>query len=375
MKWINKVTTFVAGILATASAFAVDHWQLNLTQGVTPVSQAVYKLHMTIFIICCLIGLVVFGVMFYAVFMHRKSRGAKAATFHHNTVLEIVWTVIPFIILIGMAIPATKTLVDMNDFADSDMTVKIMGYQWKWQYEYLDEGIRFFSNLATSQDEIHQKKAKGKWYLLEVDNPLVLPIKKRIRFLTTSNDVIHSWWVPAFGVKRDAMPGFINEAWAYIEKPGIYRGQCAELCGINHAYMPIVVKAVPQEEYDEWVKKERKRIEEENEAASSAWTQEKLMKFGKASYEKYCAACHKVDGTGQPPVFPALKGSAIATGKPVSKHLDLVLHGKPGTAMQAFGGQLTDSELAAIITYERNAFGNNTGDLVQPKDIKAAKKK
>ena len=377
MNLLKKFWGFLIGMgaMAQAAFAAPSHWGMNMTQGVTPLSHMVYKLHMTIFFVCCCIGVVVFSVMIYAIVKHRKSVGHKAATFHHNTMFEIVWPVIPFLILISMAWPATKVLIKMNDFSDSDMTVKVVGYQWKWQYEYLDEGIKFFSNLGTSWDQVNNKKAKKKHYLLEVDNQLVLPIKKRIRFLTTSNDVIHSWWVPDLGFKRDAMPGFINEAWAYIEKPGIYRGQCAELCGVNHAYMPIVVRAVPQAEYDQWVAKQRKKIQDEKEAASSAWTKDKLMKFGKAAYDKYCAACHKVDGTGQPPVFPPMKGSSIAVGKPISRHIDIILHGRSGTAMQAFAGQLTDSEIAAIVTYERNAFGNNTGDVVQPSDVKARRKK
>ena len=373
---MTKLSLALFAVIASVSALArPSDWGLNMPKGVTPISHMVYNLHMTVFFICCVIGVVVFSIMIYSIVMHRKSLGHQAAHFHENILLEIVWTVIPFLILIAMAYPATKVLIKMNDFSDSDMTVKIVGYQWKWQYEYLDEGIQFFSNLATAWDEINNLKPKQKWYLLDVDHPLVLPIKKRIRFLMTANDVIHSWWVPALGFKRDAVPGFINEAWAYIEKPGIYRGQCAELCGVNHAYMPIVVKAMPQAEYDAWVKSQREAALAAEEAASSAWTKAKLMNFGKAAYNKYCAACHKVDGSGQPPIFPAMKGSSIAVGKPISRHIDIILNGRPGTAMQAFAGQLNDSEIAAIATYERNAWGNNTTDLVQPSQVKAQRNK
>lgn len=376
MNWLKKIGCLLFGLGAAMTSIAApNHWKMNMPEGVTPISHMVYHLHMTIFLICCAIGVVVFGVLIYAIVKHRKSVGHKAATFHENATLEVIWTIIPFLILISMAWPATKVLIEMNDFEDSDMTVKVVGYQWKWQYEYLDEGIKFFSNLGTSWDQINNEKAKQRNYLLEVDNELVLPVNKRVRLLTTANDVIHSWWVPDLGFKRDALPGFINEAWVKIEKPGIYRGQCAELCGVNHAYMPIVVRAVPQAEYDSWVKKQQQKIAAEKEAASSAWTKDKLMSFGKAAYDKYCAACHKVDGSGQPPVFPAMKGSSIAVGKPISRHIDIVLNGRPGTAMQAFAGQLTDSEIAAIVTYERNAWGNNTGDVVQPSDVKAERKK
>lgn len=230
---------------------------INMTPGVTPMSRSIYDLHMTVFWICVAIGVVVFGVMIYSIIRHRKSAGYQAAKFHEHTWLEITWAIIPFIILVIMAVPATKTLIQMNDDSDSTVTIKITGYQWKWNYEYLDQGIKFFSNLSTSQDELNNLVPKNKWYLLEVDHPLVVPIDEKIRFLVTSNDVVHSWWVPALGVKRDALPGFINEAWTKIEKPGIYRGQCAELCGTNHGFMPIVVVAVTQPEFAAWVKQQQ----------------------------------------------------------------------------------------------------------------------
>lgn len=347
-------------------------WNFNMSRGVTPISADVYSLHMTVFWICVAIGVVVFGVLIYSLIYHRKSRGVTAAQFHEHTTVEIIWGVIPFLILLVMAVPATKILMKMNDESDSELTIKITGFQWKWKYEYLDQGISYFSNLATPQDQLNNKALKGKWYLLEVDKPLIVPIHKKIRFLFTANDVIHSWWVPELGIKRDALPGFINEAWARIEKVGTYRGQCAELCGTNHGFMPIVVQAVTEDDFKNWVNQQASQ----NAAAAATpqkMTKEELMAKGEKIYNTTCAVCHKVDGAGSPPVFPAMKGSKIATG-PTKDHIHIVLNGKPGTAMQAFGTQLSDSDIAAVITYERNAFGNNVGDLVQPSDVTAAHK-
>ncbi len=247
----SALISLPAILWVSSAAFA--EWGLNMPRGVTPVSNQVYELHMLILWICVAIGIVVFGAMGYSIYYHRKSKGAVAAHFHESTALEILWTVIPVIILVTMAIPATKTLIAMEDTAAPDLTIKVTGYQWKWQYEYLDEGINFFSTLSTPRDQIYSAAAKNKNYLLEVDNPLVVPINKKIRILTTASDVIHSWWVPDLGWKRDAIPGFINDNWTRIEKEGIYRGQCAELCGRDHGFMPIVVKAVSEEEYRKWV--------------------------------------------------------------------------------------------------------------------------
>lgn len=353
-------------------------WDMNMMKGVTPISHQVFDLHMFAIWVCVGIGVVVYSVMVYSIIMHRKSRGVKAANFHGNTALEIIWSIIPLILLVILAIPATRVLEKMEDTKNADLTIKITGYQWKWQYEYLDQGIRFFSNLSTPIDQIYDDKPKNKWYLLEVDNPVVVPIHRKIRFLVTSNDVIHAWWVPDLGVKRDAIPGFIHESWAKIDKPGIYRGQCAELCGVNHGFMPIVVKAVTDEEFKVWVAQQKAGvngtlpISEKTVKASEkpeGKTLAVLMKEGKVQYGKYCAVCHKQDGTGMPPVFPALRGSSVAVGKSIDRHISLVLTGVPGTAMQAFADQLTDDELAAIVTYERNAWGNNTGDAVQATDV------
>jgi cytochrome c oxidase subunit 2 len=346
--------------------------QINMAKGVTPVSHAIYDLHMTVFWICVAIAVVVFGVMIYALVRHRKSVGHEAAKFHEHTWLEIIWAVIPLIILVIIAIPATKTLINMDDSSDATLTIKITGYQWKWKYEYLDQNISFMSNLATAQDEMQNLTPKNKWYLLEVDHPLVLPVDEKIRFLITSNDVIHSWWVPALGVKKDAIPGFIHETWARIHKPGIYRGQCAELCGTNHGFMPIVVEAVTQPQFNAWVVQQIKNPAQAGASTQQPPTQSNVMLAGKLAYEKNCSVCHKDNGLGMPPAFPALKGSKIATGD-VTKHIAIVLNGKPGTAMQPFGKILNDQDIADIITYERNAWGNNTGDIIKPAQIKAAR--
>ncbi|HHF7347658.1 TPA: cytochrome c oxidase subunit II [Legionella feeleii] len=372
---VSKVLAALTGLVISQSAMAAaDKWQLNMYKGVTPLSKDMYDLHMIAMVICAIIGIVVFGVMIYSLIHHRKSKGYTPATFHDNTRLEIVWSIIPFLILVGLAIPATKVLMRMDDTAESDVTIKVVGYQWKWQYQYLDQGISYFSNLSTPYEQIQNKQKKGQWYLLEVDKPLVLPVNKKIRFLVTSNDVIHSWWVPEIGIKRDAMPGFMHEAWARIEKPGVYRGQCAELCGINHGFMPIVVKAVSDEEFNKWVA-EQVKVKDEYDASVAQPTEQpkmtraELMSMGKQKYDLICAACHKADGKGLPPMYPALKGSSVAVGKPISRHIELVLHGIPGSAMQAYKDQLSDAEIAAIVTYERNAWENNTNDEVQPADV------
>lgn len=353
---------------------AADTWQMNMYKGVTPLSHDMYDLHMVAMAICGVIGIVVFGIMFYALIHHRKSKGHVPATFHVNTRLEIIWTIIPFLILIGLAIPATKVLIHQEDSSDSDVTIKVVGHQWKWQYQYLDQGISFFSNLSTPYSQIQNQEPKGQWYLLEVDRPLVVPINKKIRFIVTSNDVVHSWWVPELGVKRDAIPGFMHEAWARIEKPGVYRGQCAELCGINHGFMPIVVDAVSEEDFEKWVDKQTK-VEDKyattmnQPAAQKIMTRAELMTLGKDKYELICSACHQANGKGIPPLYPALKNSSVSIGKPISRHIALILNGVPGSAMQPYRNQLTDTEIAAITTYERNAWGNNTDDLIQPADV------
>jgi len=346
----------------------VERWGVNMTPGVTPVSQDIYGLHMNIFWWCVAIGVVVFGVMFYTMIVHRKSRGAEAANFHESTTLEIVWTVVPFAILILMAIPATNSLIKIYDTKEAELDIMITGYQWKWKYEYLGQDVSFFSNLSTPQDQIFNRAPKGPNYLLEVDEPVVIPTGKKVRFLITAADVIHAWWVPELAVKKDAIPGFVNESWTYVEEPGIYRGQCAELCGKDHGFMPIVVKALPPEEYEGWLSEKREAAAKLKALTETTFSFEELYSQGEAVYNKACAACHQADGKGVPGVFPAIAGSAVATGS-MDKHLDVGINGVPGTAMQAFGEQLSEVDMAAVITYQRNAFGNNMGDSVQPIDV------
>lgn len=350
--------------------------EYNMTQGVTEISGKVYELHMLIFYICCAIAFVVFGVMFYSILRHRKSKGAVAAHFHESTKVEIIWTIIPIIILIAMAIPATKTLIAMEDTSQSDITIKITGSQWKWHYSYFGEDVEYFSLLATSDKEIEGIEAKGAHYLLEVDKPLVLPINRKVRFLMTSDDVIHSWWVPAFAVKKDTIPGFINEAWTKIDEPGVYRGQCAELCGRAHGFMPIVVQAMEEDDFDAWLADQKALAIAEAQAAKEALdaslSLEELNTIGEQVYVSRCAVCHQANGEGIPGAFPAIKGSPVALGN-LSDHIDVIVYGRSGTAMQAFDNQLTEKEIAAVITYQRNAWGNDTGDVIQASDINAYK--
>ena len=357
--------------LLLSAIYAADvsaEYGLNMPRGVTDISHSVYDLHMLIFWICVAIGVAVFGVMFYSIFKHRKSKGAVAAQFHESTTVEVIWTIIPVLILVGMCIPATKTLIEMYDTSDSDVDIKITGYQWKWRYEYLGTDIDFFSNMSTPKEEIYNAKEKNEHYLLEVDNELVVPINKKIRFLITANDVIHSWWVPDFAVKKDAIPGFINESWTRINEPGIYRGQCTELCGKDHGFMPVVVRAVEQAEYDAWLLEKEAEAKAAAELAKLTFTLEEQMQRGEEVYNLNCAACHQANGAGIPPAFPALKGSDIAIND-IQKHIEVVVNGVPGSAMQAYGDQLSDVDMAAVITYERNAWGNDTGDNVSAKDI------
>ncbi len=368
---LTRAALFAGGWLGLAGP-ALAEWGLNMPRGVTPISRDVYDLHMLIFWICVAIGVVVFGAMFISMVRHRKSRGAVASQFHESTAVEIVWTIIPFLILIGMAIPATRTLIAMEDTRNADLAIKVTGFQWKWKYDYIDENFGFFSTLTTPREQIENKAAKGEHYLLEVDNPVVVPINKKVRFLITANDVLHAWWVPDLGTKKDAIPGFINEMWASIDTPGTYRGQCAELCGKDHGFMPIVVEAKTEADYQLWVAEQKATKAAEAEDPNKVWTLAESMTKGEQVYSANCAACHQANGEGVPGAFPALKGGQIATG-PIPGHIDIVVNGKPGTAMQAFGAQLNDSELAAVVTYERNAWGNNRGDIIQPPQIKSAR--
>ncbi|ADN74399.1 cytochrome c oxidase, subunit II [Ferrimonas balearica DSM 9799] len=368
-----KLLGGLATLVAMPSMADPSLW--NMTPGVTEISQQVYGLHMTIFYICCAIAAVVFGVMIWALIRHRKSKGAVPAHFHESTKVEILWTVIPFLILIGMAVPATSTLIAMEDPSDADLTIQVTGSQWKWHYKYFNHEVEFYSLLSTPADQIANAEAKGENYLLEVDKPLVIPANRKVRFLLTSDDVIHSWWVPAFAVKKDANPGFINEAWTKVDEPGTYRGQCAELCGKDHGFMPVVVEVLPEAEFDQWLAEQEQAsaaaAQAEQDSLAQTLTLEESMALGEQVYNGRCAACHQPNGMGLQGVFPAISGSPVATG-PVDAHVDIVVHGKPGTAMQAFASQLTLKELAAVVTFQRNAWDNQTGDVVQTAEVAKA---
>jgi cytochrome c oxidase subunit 2 len=373
---IKKLFSLIITALLLSPGITLADYKLNMTEGVTSISRDAHDLHMLVLWIVTIVGVAVFGVIIYSLIYHRKSKGAVAAQFHESTTIEVIWTIIPLVILVLIAIPATKTLLEIEDTSNPDVTIKVTGWQWKWQYEYLDEGISFFSNLDDKSNEARQRNSgidvkTVEHYLLNVDKPIVVPVGKKVRFLTTANDVIHSWWVPALGMKRDAIPGYINEFWARIEEPGVYRGQCAELCGKDHGFMPIVVKAVSDSEYQNWVKEQKLAMAEAAAGSDKTWTKDDLMKRGEQVYNASCAACHQPTGTGIPGVFPGLVNSKITTG-PAADHINIVVNGKAGTAMQAFGQQLNDADLAAVITYERNSWGN-TASVVQPADVKAAR--
>ena len=355
-------------------------WALNMREGATPISQEIYNLHMVTLWVVTIIGILVFGVMFWSIFHHRKSKGVKAAKFSHSTTVEIIWTIIPTVIIISLAIPATKLLIKMDDTSEAAITIKATGSQWKWKYDYLDgvgEGLTFYSNLDKDSKEVSQRDSgldpmESENYLLDVDEPIVLPVNTKIRVLTTAQDVIHAWWVPDLGWKRDAIPGFINDNWAVIEKPGTYRGQCAEICGAGHGYMPIVVKAVSMDEYTEWVEDKKLAIAAAKNTSDIVLNMEELMTKGEAGYKAQCLVCHQANGEGIKGAFPALVKSPISTGKERRlEHIHQIIYGK--NLMPALG-HLSDVDIAAITTYERNAWGNNTGDIVQAKEVAEARK-
>lgn len=374
---MKRANELIVG-LAVMAALVVIVWALyavgdNMPRGVTTFSQDVYELHMTILGIVTVIGILVFSAMFTSIILHRKSRGAEAARFSHSTQAEITWTVIPILILVAMAVPATRVLIDMETTAGADLDIKVTGYQWLWEYEYLDSGVSFFSALDRESNAVRQVGSGTdprtvENYLLEVDNRLVVPTGTRIRFLLTAADVIHSWWVPALGWKRDAIPGRVNEAWTRIDEPGVYRGQCAELCGKDHGFMPIVVEAVPPEEFEAWIAERSDADSEQAAEAEREWSRDELMARGEDIYNAQCATCHQTDGTGLKPAFPALAGSDVTTGN-IRAHLDLVLRGREGTAMAGFSSRLSPQDIAATVTYTRNAWGNDTGDIVQPATV------
>jgi cytochrome c oxidase subunit 2 len=360
-------------LLLPLSALAEYSFPLNLQTPVTSVAREIYNLSTVINWICGVLFLLVFVPMIWALWHHRKSRGHAPHSFHEHPRLEALWTIVPFLILIGIAIPTTAVVVDMKDTSKPDMTIKVTGRQWKWEYEYLGQDVKFLSSLATSRDQINNKAPKSEHYLLEVDRPLVIPTGQKIRLVFTSADVIHAWWVPALGVKQDTIPGFIRDAWVRVDVPGTYRGQCAELCGVDHGYMPVVVEALPPEKFAAWMGEQKVKMAEAKAAAGKEYALAELVALGEKVYLANCASCHQANGQGLPPAFPGLNGSKITTGS-IEGHLNIVFHGKKGTAMPAFGPQLSDLDIAAVVTYERNTWNNKTGNAVQPRDVVALRK-
>jgi cytochrome c oxidase subunit 2 len=368
---VRRIAQLAALAAAALPAVALAAWEYNFQTAVTPVARNIEQLHEFILWICFAIFVGVFGVMFYSLIKHRKSVGHQAAQFHENTVVEIVWTVIPFLILLFMAFPATRTILAAHDTSAPDMTVKVTGYQWKWNYDYLQDGISFYSNLATPLAQIENRAPKGPNYLLEVDNPLVVPVDSKVRLLITASDVIHAWWVPAFGVKQDAIPGFVRDTWFRAEKVGVYRGQCAELCGKEHAYMPIVVEVKSKDDYAKWAAAQKTKLAAPAAGSGEPMSVAALMAHGAQVYNANCAACHQANGKGVAGSFPPLDASKVVTG-PKADPIAIVLNGKPGTAMPPWK-QLSDADIAAVVTYARNSWSNKTGDAVQPAEIRAAR--
>jgi cytochrome c oxidase subunit 2 len=368
----------VAAWLCAGTALASRY---NLQEPQSIIAHQIYDLHTLIMWIIVGIFVVVFGFMTYSIVMHRKSVGHKAEQFHEHIGVEIAWTIVPFIILIFMALPATKTIIAMKDTSSADITIKATGYQWKWGYDYLQDGISFYSTLSTPREQIEDYERKGtkknEHYLVEVDNPVVIPVGKKIRIITTANDVIHAWWVPALGIKQDAIPGFVRDTWFKADKEGTYRGQCAELCGKDHGFMPIVVEAVSPEKYAAWVTEQKKKVVAAAPDPAKQWTLDELKAQGEKLYAGNCGACHQASGMGLPGNFPALSGSKVATG-PKEEQIRIVLNGRKGTftptSMMPPQANLSDVEIAALITYTRNNWANKTGDMVTPAEVKAARK-
>jgi len=386
MKHAKRLQTLLLGpslLTAAMPAWAVVDsqggptvMQMNFQPPVTRIAEQIYDLHTLMLVICLVIFVAVFGVMFYSILKHRKSRGHQPATFHESTYVEIAWTVVPFLIVIGMALPATKTVVAMKDTSNADLTIKVTGMQWKWGYDYLKgegEGISFLSNLATPREQITDGSIKkNDNYLLEVDNPVVVPVNKKVRIVTTANDVIHSWTIPAFGVKQDAIPGFVRDTWFRAEKIGTYRGQCVELCGKDHAFMPIVVNVVSEADYKKWVDQKKKEMAANADDPSKTWTIDELKQRGEKVYLANCAVCHQASGKGSPGTFPALDGDPVVNG-PRAAQINVVLNGK--NAMPAWKGVLNDTEIAAVITYTRNSWSNKAQEnIVQPAEVVASRK-
>ena len=380
MTYIRKLVTKLAVVTYSAIPLAVysaENSDYNMPVGVTEVSQSIFGLHMLIFWICVVIGVIVFSIMFWSMWKYRKSKGAVAADFDDHFWLEIGWTVAATAVLVWMAVPSTQVMVKAYDDAEGEINILVTGHQWKWHYEYMEDEVSFFSNLSTSQEQIDNKVPKGEFYLSEVDEPLVIPINTRVRFLITGNDVIHSWWVPDFAVKQDAIPGFINTAWTNVPEPGIYRGACTELCGIKHAFMPVVVRAVEREAYDAFIAEKVALVEAEKMLTSKEWTKDELMERGEKFYVTNCVACHQANGKGIPPVFPALEGSEVALNDS-EKHIEILMEGIQGSAMAAFGDMYSEVDIASVITYTRQAWSNGEngdGVIVTPKDIVEYKKR
>jgi cytochrome c oxidase subunit 2 len=386
MKYANRLKSLMLG--ASLLAAGMPSWavvdsqggpavrQLNFQTPVTSIAEQIYSLHNLMLIICLAIFIAVFGVMFYSILKHRKSVGHKPASFHESTAVEIAWTVVPFLIVIGMALPATKTVVAMKDTANADITIKATGMQWKWGYDYLKgegEGISFLSALSTPREQVvDPSKTKNDNYLLEVDNPVVVPVNKKVRIITTANDVIHGWTIPAFGVKQDAIPGLVRDTWFRAEKVGTYRGQCVELCGKEHAFMPIVVNVVTEDEYKKWTDVKKKEMAAKADDPNKVWTIDELKQRGEKVYAANCVACHQAGGKGVPGTFPALDASSVVNG-PKKPQIDIVLNGKGG--MPPWKGVLSDTDIAAVITYTRNNWSNKAQEnIVQPAEVLAARK-
>ena len=367
---IRSLFAMLAGVLPT---LARADFAINLPTPASALAQQIFDLHSEILWICLAIMVVVFVPMAIALIRHRRSAGHPAAKFHDNLKVEIAWTVVPIVILIAMAWPATRLVASMKDSSKSELTIKVTGHQWKWEYEYLGEDIRFISNASTPQAQIDGDEPKGEHYLLEVDRPLVVPAGQKVRLVLTASDVIHSWWIPAFGVKQDAIPGFIRETWFKVDEVGTYRGQCAELCGVGHGFMPVVVEAVTPENFAAWKEAQKAQLAAVAASAGKTYDMAELKAIGEKVYAANCMVCHQANGVGIPNVFPGLVGSKIVNGDK-SGHIDIVLAGKPGTTMAAFGKQLSDLDLAAVITYERNSWDNKVGDVVQPSAIAARRK-
>ena len=381
---LSRRALALATVLASQAAMAVNDLpggpavnQLNLHPAMSQIAREQYTLHNIVLIICVVIFLAVFGVMFYSILKHRKSVGHKAANFHESVAVEIAWTIVPFIIVIGMGAMATRTVVAMKDTSNADITIKATGYQWKWGYDYLKgegEGIAFLSTLDTAHREMSNsgRPPATDNYLLKVDNPLVVPVDRKVRIITTANDVIHAWMVPSLGVKQDAIPGFVRDTWFRADKTGDFYGQCAELCGKEHAYMPIHVKVLSHADYAAWVDGKRKELAALADDPNKVWTLADLSARGAKVYAANCAACHQASGKGAGPI-KALDGSPVVLDSDKIREITVLLQGQNNGAMPAWK-QLSNTELAAVITFTKNNWGNQTGQLVQPSEVEAARK-